>query len=183
MDAAQGSEVTRLCLRMAERFRAADVSHPVAAAASVTARGLTGLGPAAFSRRHSLDRSDVAAGEAGEVAFGDLSVAIGTILEDSGKVCLLQLADLDLGYRTDRAGERDRVDAFRRAAYSWAFDQAALPAEVPAAYLVPSQPLSGRSLPDREAAVSAVGAETAARRVIQAFLQPEPPLPLPRAAR
>ena len=97
MDAGQGCEVTRLCLRLAERFRAADVSHPVAAAASVTARGLTGLDPTAFSRRHSLEPSDIAAGEAGEVAFGDLPGAVGTILEGSGKVCLLQLADLTWG--------------------------------------------------------------------------------------
>jgi len=173
MDAGQGCEVTRLCLRLAERFRAADVSHPVAAAASVTARGLTGLDPAAFSRRHSLEPSDIAAGEAGEVAFGDLPGAVGTILEGSGKVCLLQLADLDLGYRTDREGERDRVDAFRRTAYSWAFDQAVLPAEVPAAYLVPHQSFTAK----------AVGAEMAAHRVIQAFLQPEPPVRLPPAAR
>ena len=52
-------------------------------------------------------------------------------------------------------------------------DQAVLPAEVPAAYLVPHQSFTAK----------AVGAEMAAYRVIQAFLQPEPPVRLPRAAR
>ena len=65
------------------------------------------------------------------------------------------------------------MDAFRRAADSWAFYQAVLPAEVPAAYLV-----QHRSFP-----AEAVGAEMAAHRVIQAFLQPEPPVRLPPAAR
>lgn len=178
LHAGQGYDLTRLCLLLAERYRAADMPHPVAAAAAVTARGLTGLDPAAFSRRHSLHPSEVVAGEAGEVAFGDLSASLGTILEASGQVCLLQLADQDLGYRTGREDDRDRVDASRRAAYSWAFDQQALPVDVPAAYLVP-----GRLLPDRGVAAEAVGAEMAAHRVIQAFLKPEPPLTLPRAAR
>ena len=47
------------------------------------------------------------------------------------------------------------------------------PAEVPAAYLSPHQSFTAK----------AVGAEMAAHRVIQAFLQPEPPVRLPPAAR
>ena len=49
------SDLTLLCLRLAEGFRLDEYQHPVAAAVAVAARGITGLGQTKFAERFGAD--------------------------------------------------------------------------------------------------------------------------------
>ena len=93
------SDLTLLCLRLAEGFRLDEYEHPVAAAVAVAARGITGLGQMKFAERFGRSEADVDAAETGAVAFIDLSAEVGDLLEASQRFDLLQLADLDRAFR------------------------------------------------------------------------------------
>lgn len=88
-----------LCIRAAEDFDGRGCAHPVAAAAALVARGVAGLDRVAFAERFGRSESEVEATEAGAVAFGDLPDEVGNLLEASGRLDLLQIADLDRAYR------------------------------------------------------------------------------------
>ena len=53
------SDLTLLCLRLAEGFRLDEYEHPVAAAVAVAARGITGLGQMKFAERFGSSEADV----------------------------------------------------------------------------------------------------------------------------
>ncbi|MDG2908034.1 MAG: hypothetical protein P6D49_07005 [Acidimicrobiales bacterium] len=93
------SDLTLLCLRLAEGFRPEGYQHPVAAAVAVAARGITGLGQTEFAERFGRSEVDVEAAETGAVAFVELPAEVGDILEASQRFDLLQLADLDRAFR------------------------------------------------------------------------------------
>ena len=77
------SDLTLLCLRLAEGFRPDEYEHPVAAAVAVAARGITGLGQMKFAERFGRSEADVDAAETGAVAFIALSAEVGALLEAS----------------------------------------------------------------------------------------------------
>ena len=97
------SDLTLLCLRLAEGFRPDEYEHPVAAAVAVAARGITGLGQMKFAERFGRSEADVDAAETGAVAFIDLSAEVGDLLEASQRFDLLQLAALDRAFRRYRS--------------------------------------------------------------------------------
>jgi hypothetical protein len=92
------ADLTFLCLMMAEDFLVREYRHPVAAALALAARGVTGLERPAFAERFDRTEDEVAATEGGSVAFTDLPVEVGDLLESSQKYDLLQLADLDRAF-------------------------------------------------------------------------------------
>ena len=98
------SDLTLLCLRLAEGFRLEGYEHPVAAAVAVAARGISGLGQTEFAERFGRSEVDVEATETGAVAFVELPAEVGNILEASQRFDLLQLADLDRAFRRTPAG-------------------------------------------------------------------------------
>ena len=112
-------EMTQMVLGLARRYRDAGMAHPVAAATTVAARGATGMERRSFAEGHGIDEDLLEECEAGRVPFAALPEVVGALVEGSGRVCLLQLADLD---REVRRQER-RVESFRRTAFAWAFDQ------------------------------------------------------------
>ena len=65
-------DLTLACERLAERLHATGVTHPVAAAVALTARGHLGLSQSAFAERIGMSAARVAELEAGHVPFADL---------------------------------------------------------------------------------------------------------------
>ena len=88
-------DVTRLVERLADRLARSGASHPVAAAVAMACRGNTGRDLDSFARWVGVSRSQVAACEAGDVAFGDLPDEV--VAHHAG-LDLLALADLDADY-------------------------------------------------------------------------------------
>ena len=88
-------DLTLLCLRLAEELHSDGVEHPVAAALAVAARGVSGLEPAAFARYLGWDEATVRATESGLVGFADLPPEVGDLLASTGRIDLLQVADLE----------------------------------------------------------------------------------------
>ncbi len=88
-------DLTGLCEKVAERLRQHGSTHPVAAAAALAARGLSGLDQPRFAHLTGLPASTIASAEAGEIPFGDLPAALGDLLEAHSGIDLLALADLD----------------------------------------------------------------------------------------
>ena len=88
-------DLTGLCEKVAERLARQGLEHPVAAAAALTARGLSGLNQPDFAHQVGLTTAEVIAAETGETSFGDLPPPIGDILEAHPDIDLLALADLD----------------------------------------------------------------------------------------
>ncbi len=122
-------DITRMVERLAETYRRRGAAHPVAAAASVTARGILGGDIATAAARLGLPGAELRRAEAGQVPFGDLPDAVGAVLERSGMVGLLGLADQAARYGdplgpegSDRAAADRHVDAVIEGAMSWAAD-------------------------------------------------------------
>lgn len=67
-----GPDATRFCERLAERLRSQGVTHPVAAAVALTARGARGVDVDAFAEGVGVPRARLRAVEGGEVAFADV---------------------------------------------------------------------------------------------------------------
>ncbi len=92
-------DMTALVVRLADRYRSDGHEHPVAAATAVSARGLAGLDRSAFAQRFGLTEAQLDACESGRVALDDLPEPVGTLVERSGRIDLLHLADLERGDR------------------------------------------------------------------------------------
>ena len=88
-------DLTGLCEKVAERLRQQGSEHPVAAAAALAARGLSGLDPDDFADQVGLPAADIVSAESGQTPFGDLPAPIGARLEAHPGIDLLALADLD----------------------------------------------------------------------------------------
>ncbi len=112
-------EMTQMVLGMAQRYREAGMAHPVAAAVSVAARGVTGLERGPFAEGHDIDEELVEECETGRVPFAALPDVVGALVEGSRRISLLQLADFDREVRR----QEGQAESFRRAVFSWAFDQ------------------------------------------------------------
>jgi len=95
-------DLTGLCERIAARLADAGVTHPVAAAVALSARGHLGLDADVFANRYGIDPSRLRRLEAGAVAWEDLPDCIGAVLDDIDGFDLLALADLDATLRRDR---------------------------------------------------------------------------------
>ncbi len=169
-------EMTHAVLGLATRYREAGLVHPVAAATAVAARGVIGTDRAAFAEQHGLDEELVEDCEAGRVPFAALPDAVGALVEGSGYVCLLQLADLD---REVRRQDR-RVEAFRQAAFSWALDQPADGAGATGLRAVPDDRVVGMRSRRRPGAAASSGSgapwrsDGAAQRMIHELLYSRP---------
>ena len=163
-------EMTHAVLGLATRYREAGLVH------SVAARGVIGTDRAAFAEQHGLDEELVEDCEAGRVPFAALPDAVGALVEGSGYVCLLQLADLD---REVRRQDR-RVEAFRQAAFSWALDQPADGAGATGLRAVPDDRVVGMRSRRRPGAAASSGSgapwrsDGAAQRMIHELLYSRP---------
>ena len=67
-----GPDATRFCERLAERLRTQGVTHPVAAAVALTARGSRGVDVDAFAEGVGVNESQLRSVESGAVAFADV---------------------------------------------------------------------------------------------------------------
>jgi hypothetical protein len=65
-------DLNLLCERLAERLAADGATHPGAAALAIAVRGLRGADRPSFASELGLGRADLAAIEAGDVAWVDL---------------------------------------------------------------------------------------------------------------
>ena len=67
-----GPDATLFCERLAERLQSKGVTHPVAAAVALTARGSRGVDIDQFASTLGVDAHQLRQAEAGNVAFVDL---------------------------------------------------------------------------------------------------------------
>ncbi|MCB0995452.1 MAG: hypothetical protein KDB21_10195 [Acidimicrobiales bacterium] len=103
-----GVDATRLCERLALRFAAQGLAHPVAAAAAAAARGAHGLTIDNYAERLGLDPHLLRRIEAGELAWAHLPTVLGADLSTHAGVDLLALADLDRQLRLDHNDSPDQ---------------------------------------------------------------------------
>jgi hypothetical protein len=103
-------DLTGLCEKVAQRLERQQFRHPVAAAAALAARGLSGLSQADFAYESGLLASEVTQAETGETAFGELPAPIGDVLEAHPGIDLLALADLDCHGNAVHQGWKDKEE-------------------------------------------------------------------------
>ena len=103
-------DLTGLCEKVAQRLERQQFKHPVAAAAALAARGLSGLSQTEFAHERGLLTSEVTEAESGEIAFGELPAPIGDLLEAHPGIDLLALADLDCHGNAVPEGWKDKAD-------------------------------------------------------------------------
>ena len=88
-------DMTIYCERLAERLRRKGVSHPVAAAVALAARGHRGVDTASFAAAIGMRAADLSAIEAGAVAFADLPDEVALAFAGIPSANLFLLADYD----------------------------------------------------------------------------------------
>lgn len=70
------TDLTALCERLARRLDAEGAPHPLVAAVALAVRGHLGLDPSAAADHLGVDAAELAAVEAGEVAWADVPPAV-----------------------------------------------------------------------------------------------------------
>ena len=88
-------DMTLFCERLAERLRSQGVSHPVAAAVALAARGHRGVDVEPFAAAIGLDAHQLRQIEAGTVAFADLPDEVALAFARIPSASLFLMADLD----------------------------------------------------------------------------------------
>ena len=90
-----GLDMTMVCERLAERLRSKGVTHPVAAAVALAARGHRGVDIEPFAADIGLDAHELRRIEAGDVAFADLPDELAFAFAAIPSASLFLVADLD----------------------------------------------------------------------------------------
>ncbi len=93
------ADITTTVEIVAARLLQRGATHPVAAALAIAARGQDGTTVDEFAAARGLDVSEVRALEAGAVPLEDLPDLIADVLDRTGRVDLLAMADLDADIR------------------------------------------------------------------------------------
>ena len=88
-------DMTIACERLAERLRSKGVTHPVAAAVALVARGQRGVDVEAFADAIGVDVRELRQVEAGQVAFADLPDEVAFAFAEIPSASLLLMADLE----------------------------------------------------------------------------------------
>jgi hypothetical protein len=91
---AAGVDMTMLCERLAERLRSQGVTHPVAAAVALAARGHHGVDVEQFARDIGVDVHELCDVEAGTVEFVDLPDELAWAFARIPSASLFLMADL-----------------------------------------------------------------------------------------
>lgn len=99
-------DITTTVEIIAARLLQQGATHPVAAALVLAARGQDGTDPAGFAATAGLTIREIQALEAGEVALEDLPAQVSQVLDRTGRVDLLAMADLDADIRRRRAARQ-----------------------------------------------------------------------------
>ena len=90
-----GLDVTLFCERLAERLRSKGVTHPVAAAVALAARGHRGVDVQPFADAIGLSTPLLRQVEAGAIAFADLPDEVALAFARIPSASLFLMADLD----------------------------------------------------------------------------------------
>ena len=90
-----GVDMTIFCERLAERLRSKGVTHPVAAAVALVARGHRGVDVEPFADAIGVDTRELRQVEAGEVAFADLPDEVAIAFSEMPSASLFLITDLD----------------------------------------------------------------------------------------
>ena len=90
-----GPDATMFCERLAERLRSQGVTHPVAAAVALTARGARGVDVDQFAEGVGIDAQQLSQAEAGNVAFVDLPEELACNFARIPAASLFHMADLE----------------------------------------------------------------------------------------
>ena len=98
-----GLDMTLFCERLAERLRSEGVSHPVAAAVALAARGHRGVDVEPFALDIGVDARLLRQIEAGTVAFADLPDEIAFAFALIPSASLFLMADLEREMAVGRA--------------------------------------------------------------------------------
>ena len=102
------ADITATVQMVAARLLQRGAAHPVAAALAIAARGQDGTTVDEFAAAYGLHSSTVRSLEAGDVALEDLPDLIADVLDRTGRVDLLAMADLDTHTRqTPQAHQAD----------------------------------------------------------------------------
>ena len=94
-----GLEMTIVCARLAERLRSRGVSHPVAAAVALVARGHRGVDVEPFATSLGVDPEQLRRVEGGSVPFADLPHEVAIAFAGIPSASLFLMADLDAQLR------------------------------------------------------------------------------------
>ena len=107
-----GPDATLFCERLAERLRSKGVTHPVAAAVALTARGARGVAPDEFAVVVGVDPTRLRSVEAGEVAFADVPDEVAIAFATLPSASLFAMADLEADLA--KTSRNDQIAASRR---------------------------------------------------------------------
>ena len=106
---AAGPDATLFCERLAERLRSQGVTHPVAAAVALTARGSRGVDVDAFAEGVGIHGAQLRSVEAGEIAFADVPDEVTIAFAGMPTASLFLIADFSA--ESPRTSRIDQVAA------------------------------------------------------------------------
>jgi hypothetical protein len=92
-----GLDTTIFCERLAERLRSKGVTHPVAAAVALVARGHRGVDVDPFATAIGVDADELRQIEAGSVAFADIPDEVAVAFACIPSASLFLMADVERG--------------------------------------------------------------------------------------